>query len=52
VALSSASAFLELLQTFVPGRTPEITGFATSSLGAWLGLAVAFAAAAALRAAK
>lgn len=41
LALSSASAILELLQTFVPGRTPEITGFATSSLGAWLGLALA-----------
>lgn len=52
LALSSASAILELLQTFVPGRTPEITGFATSSLGTWLGLAVAVAVAAALRAAK
>lgn len=52
VALSSASAILELLQTFVPGRTPEITGFVTSSLGAWLGLAVALVASAALRPAK
>jgi len=41
LALSSASAILELLQTLVPGRTPEITGFAASSLGTWLGLALA-----------
>jgi VanZ family protein len=41
VALSSAAGILELLQTFVPGRNADITGFLTSCLGAWLGLAAA-----------
>lgn len=52
LALSSAAAVLELLQTFVPGRNAEITGFLISSLGAWLGLAVPIAATAVLRATK
>lgn len=52
VALSSASAILELLQTFVPGRTPEITGIVTSSLGAWLGLAMAMGVSTVLRSRK
>ena len=52
LALSVAAAVLELLQTFVPGRTPEITGFLISSVGAWLGLAVSIGASAVLRAAK
>lgn len=42
--LSAGSAVLELLQNFIPGRTPEVVGFVASSLGAWAGLSVAFAA--------
>jgi VanZ family protein len=41
-----------LLQTFVPGRNAEITGFLMSSMGAWLGLAVSIAASAVLRTTK
>lgn len=52
LALSSAAAILELLQIFVPGRSPEITGFMTSSLGAWLGLASAIGVLAVLRISK
>jgi VanZ family protein len=52
LALSSAAAILELLQSIVPGRSPEITGFLVSSLGAWLGLAISIAASAVLRATK
>lgn len=52
LALSLAAAVLELLQTFVPGRNAEIAGFLNSSMGAWLGLAVAIAATAVLRTTK
>jgi VanZ family protein len=52
LALSTAAAILGLLQTFVPGRNAEMTGFLISSLGAWLGLAVSLAATAVLRATK
>jgi VanZ family protein len=52
LALAVAAGVLELLQNFVPGRNAEVAGFVVSSLGAWLGLAAAFAAAAALRPAK
>lgn len=52
LALSSAAAILELLQTFISGRNAEITGFLISALGAWLGLASAIGVSAALRATK
>lgn len=38
LALMASSAILELLQNFIPGRTPELTGFLASSLGAWFGI--------------
>jgi len=38
LALTASSAILELLQSFIPGRTPELTGFLASSLGAWFGI--------------
>lgn len=38
LALTASSAILELLQNFIPGRTPELTGFLASSLGAWFGI--------------
>jgi VanZ family protein len=40
LALTASSAILELLQTFISGRTPELTGFLASSLGAWFGIFV------------
>ncbi len=52
LALSSAAAVLELLQIFVPGRNPEMTGFLVSVLGAWLGLGLSIGASAVLRATK
>lgn len=52
LALSLAAAVLELLQIFVPGRNPEVTGFLISALGAWLGLALSVGALAVLRATK
>jgi VanZ family protein len=48
-ALMAGAAVLELLQNFVPGRSPEAMGFLASSAGAWLGLGLVFAAAAMLR---
>ena len=38
LALTGTAAVLELLQNFIPGRTPEFTGFLASSLGAWFGI--------------
>lgn len=38
LALTGSAAILELLQNLIPGRTPEFTGFLTSSLGAWFGI--------------
>jgi VanZ family protein len=38
LALMGSAAMLELLQNFIPGRTPEFTGFLASSLGAWFGI--------------
>jgi VanZ family protein len=38
LALTGSAAILELLQNFIPGRTPEFTGFLASSLGAWSGI--------------
>jgi VanZ family protein len=38
LALTGSAAILELLQNFIPGRTPEFTGFLASSLGAWFGI--------------
>jgi VanZ family protein len=52
VALSSAAGILELLQILIPGRNAEVSGFLVSSLGAWLGLALAIAASAVLRTTK
>ena len=46
VALMAAAATLEVLQNFVPGRSPEVIGFLTSSFGAWMGLLVAILASA------
>lgn len=41
LALTASSAILELFQNFIPGRTPELTGFLASSLGAWFGIFLA-----------
>jgi VanZ family protein len=38
IALTVSAAVLELLQNFIPGRTPELVGFLASSLGAWFGI--------------
>ena len=38
LALTAGAAAIEVLQNFVPGRSPEAIGFLASSLGAWLGL--------------
>lgn len=38
LALTGSAAILELLLNFIPGRTPEFTGFLASSLGAWFGI--------------
>jgi len=37
-ALTASAAVLELLQNFIPGRTPELAGFLAGSLGAWFGI--------------
>jgi hypothetical protein len=39
-AFAASAAILELLQTFIPGRMPEFTGFLASSLGAWFGILI------------
>jgi hypothetical protein len=49
LAFTIGAALLELLQNFTPDRNSEIIGFLASSIGAWIGLAVAFFAAAFLR---
>lgn len=38
LALTASAAILELLQTFIPGRMPELAGFLSSCLGAWFGI--------------
>ncbi len=38
LALTGSAAILELLQNFIPGRTPELAGFLASSFGAWFGI--------------
>lgn len=43
VMMSLAAGLLELVQIFIPGRNPEVEGFAISALGAWVGLALAAA---------
>ena len=40
LALTASAAILELLQNFIPGRTPELSGFLASSLGAWFAIFV------------
>jgi VanZ family protein len=40
LALTASAAILELLQTSIPGRMPEFTGFLASSLGAWFGILI------------
>lgn len=42
--MALAGLIFELLQNFIPGRTPDIFGFVASSLGAWSGLVMAIAA--------
>lgn len=37
-ALTASAAILELLQSLIPGRTPELAGFVASFLGAWFGI--------------
>ena len=37
-ALTATAAILELLQTQIPGRTPELAGFLAGSLGACFGI--------------
>jgi VanZ family protein len=37
-ALTASAAVLELLQSLIPGRTPELAGFLASSFGAWIGI--------------
>jgi VanZ family protein len=37
-ALCAGSGLLEVLQSFVPDRTPELVDMLASSAGAWLGL--------------
>lgn len=39
--LSATAGMLELLQHLVPGRTPEVAGFAAGALGAWAGTSFA-----------
>lgn len=39
--LSAAAAFVELLQNWIPGRSPGFDNFVSSSMGALLGAAVA-----------
>lgn len=49
LALAAGSIVLELLQNFVPGRTPEIDGVLSSTGGALAGIAIAIAGLAMLR---
>ncbi len=51
LALTMGAGGLELLQAFVPGRSPEVVDFLISSFGAWCGLAAALLASSFLRAA-
>lgn len=37
-ALTASAAILEILQSLIPGRTPELAGFLAGSLGAWSGI--------------
>jgi VanZ family protein len=41
LGLMLAAGLFELLQIDIPGRSPGLTGFISSSLGAWTGLALA-----------
>ena len=41
LALTLVAMVFELLQNFIPGRTPDLSGFVASSLGASSGLAMA-----------
>ena len=43
--LTVGAALLEGLQSFVPGRAPEMADILASSVGAWIGLGFAFLAA-------
>lgn len=52
LALSAAAGILELLQSLIPGRSAEVSGFLISALGAWLGLAVAIGVSSVLRGRK
>jgi VanZ family protein len=40
-ALMLGALVFELLQNFIPGRSPDISDFMASSLGAWCGLTMA-----------
>ena len=40
-ALTLGALVFELLQNFIPGRSPDISDFMASSLGAWSGLTLA-----------
>jgi VanZ family protein len=51
LALTAGAASLELLQNFIPGRSPEAIGFIASSLGAWFGLGLSMTVLVVLRAA-
>jgi len=44
LALAAFAGLMEVLQTFSPGRVPELEGFVASGLGAAAGALVAFAA--------
>ena len=39
--LMLAAGLFEVLQIDIPGRSPGLTGFVSSSLGAWAGIALA-----------
>ena len=52
LALTLAAMVFELLQNFIPGRTPGVSGFMASSLGAWSGFTMAILASAVLKAIK
>ena len=39
--LMLAAGLFEVLQIEIPGRSPGLTGFVSSSLGVWAGLALA-----------
>src|SRR5262245_25612143 len=42
LTLSAGSALFEGLQSFVPDRTPELADILASTVGAWIGLGLAF----------